>query len=399
MEKLPAFFFRYLSSRMLASIVTNAFEIYFLWELVIVYKSVFFAGLIPTIALASELLIAIPFGHMIDKYNSTKLSLLSALSLLFGISLLLIGQTLFLVYLATVFATIGSITKGDTLSATIKKHLSSKQFTAANQNLQGAGYLSTLIGTGLGGISIIFLQRYFVGIILALCIVSVVLSYPMPEEPNREESGMPGSGIVSSLGFIKKLGGFLAVGFVLNGLFVSLEVYSSGLFDLVLKASPIFYTLFIAFLSIGGIIGAVLAGKLQKYVDTGYRLSALIILYSPALLFLALSRSPAGDILDSFSIGLLLPIINIPLQVRVMKFVPRNIYGKVMAFLKVFLGGATPAMAGVFSFVSIFLPVQSILLYIGIIAFPVGGMALLVLPKFVAMTSETSQNQSVKEES
>ncbi|EQD30277.1 major facilitator superfamily permease [mine drainage metagenome] len=81
-----------------------------------------------------------------------------------------------------------------------------------------------------------------------------------------------------------------------------------------------------------------------------------------------------------------------------MKFVPKNIYGKVMAFLKVFLGGASPAMAGVFSAVALFLPVQSILLYIGITVFPVGGMAFLVLPKFIAMTDNPPQDPIAKTE-
>lgn len=68
-----------------------------------------------------------------------------------------------------------------------------------------------------------------------------------------------------------------------------------------------------------------------------------------------------------------------------MRIVPRNIYGKVMAFLRVFLGGATPAMAAVFSFMALFLQVNTILLYVDIIVFPIGALAFLVLPKFFEM--------------
>jgi hypothetical protein len=108
-------------------------------------------------------------------------------------------------------------------------------------------------------------------------------------------------------------------------------------------------------------------------------------LFSPAILFIALSRTAIGDIADSLLIGILIPVINIPLQANLMKIVPRNIYGKVMAFLRVFLGGATPAMAAVFSFMALFLQVNIILLYVGIIVFPIGTLAFLVLPKFFEM--------------
>ena len=390
MRKLPFFFYRYLSSRFLGSIVYNAFMIYFLWELVVAFKSVFLAGLIPTIALAADLITAIPVGHLIDRYNSTKLSMLSSLLLLTGIALILTLQTVYLVYAATIFVSIGVMMKGDSISATIKKDIDQEQFTTANQNLQGAGYASSLIGTVFGGASIIYLREYFLFIMLALSIAALLLSFPIPEKANDGQKATAMSGFVSSVGFIKKIGGFLAVGFVLNGLIISLDVYSSGLFHLVLKVNPIYYTLFVAFLSIGGIIGAIISGTVQKYVNTAYRISFLILLFSPAILFVALSRKVIGDIADSLLIGILVPVINIPLQVNLMKIVPRNIYGKVMAFLRVFLGGATPAMAAVFSFMALFFQVNTILLYVGIIVFPIGALAFLVLPKFFQMATGSS---------
>ena len=70
MARLPIFFYRYLSSRFLSSIVSNAFAVYFLWEIVVTFKSVFLAGLIPTISLASDRIVVIPIGHLIDRFNN-----------------------------------------------------------------------------------------------------------------------------------------------------------------------------------------------------------------------------------------------------------------------------------------------------------------------------------------
>ncbi len=392
MARLPFFFYRYLSSRFLGSIIFNAFTVYFLWEIVVLFKSVFLAGLIPTISLASDLLLAVPVGHLIDRFNSTKLGTLSSLILTLGTALLVIGQSIPFIYTATVFLTIGVMMKGDTISATIKKNLDKEKFLPANQTLSGAGYASALIGTLFGGASIIYLQHYFVFIILGMSIAALLLSFPIPEAGNAEEKAAVRSELASTFGFLKKITGFLAVGFVLNGLIVCLDVYSSGLFHLVLKVSPVYYTLFVAFLSVGGIIGSLLSGSVQRHVNTAYRISLLILLYSPAILFIALAKSASGDIVDSFLIGLLLPVINIPLQVNLMKVVPRNIYGKVMAFLRVFLGGATPALAAVFSFMALFFSVTSIFLYVGIILFPVCALSFRVLPKFFRMANEASVN-------
>ncbi|MCL4451488.1 MAG: MFS transporter [Candidatus Thermoplasmatota archaeon] len=392
MARLPFFFYRYLSSRFLGSIVFNAFTVFFLWEIVVAFKSVFLAGLIPTISLASDLLLTVPVGHLIDRFNSTKLGTLSSLILILGTALLVIGQSIPFIYTATVFLTIGVMMKGDTISATIKKNLDREQFLPANQTFSGAGYASSLIGTLFGGASIIYLQHYFVLIILGMSIAALLLSFPISEPRNAEEKAAVRSELTSTFVFLKKITGFLVVGFVLNGLLVCLDVYSSGLFHLVLKVSPVYYTLFVALLSVGGIIGSLLSGPLQKHVNTAYRISLLILLYSPAILFIALVKSAIGDIVDSFLIGLLLPVINIPLDVNLMKVVPRNIYGKVMAFLRVFLGGATPALAAVFSFMALFFSVTSIFLYAGIILFPVCVLSFKVLPKFFRMANEASLN-------
>ena len=392
MARLPIFFYRYLGSRFLSSIVSNAFTVYFLWMIVVAFRSVFLAGLIPTISLASDLIMVVPIGHLIDRFNSSKLGMISSLILVLGVTFLFIGKSIFLIYTATVLITLGVTMKGDTLSATIKKNLDTEQFMSANQSLQGAGYASALIGTLFGGFSIIYLTRYFVPIIFIMAIASFLLSFPIKESQNPKDKVNLRSQLSSTLGFLKRITGFLAVGFVLNGLIVSLDVFSSGLFHLVLKVNPIYYTLFIAFLSIGGIIGSFASGFLKQRINSAQRISLLILLYSPAILFIAVVKSAIGDIIDSFLIGFLLPVINIPLSVNLMKVIPRNIYGKAMAFLRVFLGGATPALAAVFSFLALFFSVNSIFLYVGIALFPVCALSFKVLPKFFAMANEIPVN-------
>ena len=108
---------------------------------------------------------------------------------------------------------------------------------------------------------------------------------------------------------------------------------------------------------------------------------------SPILIILGISRMAIIDIAMAFTLGLILPIINIPLTAKLMGVVPKEIYGKVMAFLRVFISGSTPLMAAIFSFVSIYVPVDMMFLYIGLAMIPITALSFAVIPRFMALES------------
>ena len=58
------------------------------------YHSVFLAGMIATIYLAVELIASFPIGHMIDRMNSTTISMISSIIILIGPLLILPGYSL-----------------------------------------------------------------------------------------------------------------------------------------------------------------------------------------------------------------------------------------------------------------------------------------------------------------
>lgn len=390
------FFYRYLGSRMMISIIFNAFTVYFLWKIVVGYRSVFLAGMIATIALAVALVTAVPVGHLIDRLNSTIVSLLASLISLAGVCLLLFSSNLNIIYTVSGFLALSFTMKGDSFSAIMKKHLKEENYASGNSLSQAASFLSTLGGIALGGIAISHLEPYFVYSLLSIAVASGLTSLPMPEASSRDLNSKASSEIASAIGFYRKILGFIAVAFVLNGLFESLDVYSSGLFHLVLNASSIYYTLFVASISVGGIAGAGLASLVRERINNPVMLSLLVLCYAPLFMILGVSPSPLIDIVDGTLVGILLSVINVPLQTKLMKIIPNRIYGKVMAFLRVFLSGATPAMAAVLSFVSIFLRVDLIFLYIGIIMLPVSALSFVVLPKFFSMAANYEGNTSAK---
>ncbi len=382
---LQNFYYRFLGSRMLIGIIFAAFQVFFLWKIVAEYHSVFLAGMLATIYLAVSMVASIPIGHLIDRVNSTWVSLFSSAISLSGTLFLIFGTQLTLVYASAAVLALGMTMKGDSFSAIMKKHLPEDQFLNGNSTSQAGSYISTLSGTVLGGMAIIYFSNYLPYILIILALVSLTASRPMNEAPTLDAKTSAEKEFASAIGFFRKILGFIAVAFILNGLFESLDVYSSGLFHLVLRASPMYYTAFVASISFGGIGGSWLATRLKGKADGATIISILVLCYAPIFLILGFSKSPFIDVILGLIVGALLSIINIPLQTRLMKAIPRNIYGKVMAFLRIFLSGSTPGMAAVLSFVSIFLQVDTILIYIGIIMFPVAALSFSVIPKFYGL--------------
>jgi hypothetical protein len=159
--------------------------------------------------------------------------------------------------------------------------------------------------------------------------------------------------IKSVFSFLRKIVPLLIIALLLNGLFISIDTYSSGLFYLVLKSTPLYYTIFSLSVPVGMALGAPLAnfGPLKK--DNPLTVSLLLFLFAPLILVLSIGRSPLLDIADGLIIGLILPVINIPIFTKLMKVIPYGIYGKTQAFLKVFTSGTSPVMGAVFSFLAI----------------------------------------------
>ena len=386
---LQNFYYRFLASRMIVSVIFNAFEVFFLWKIVDEYHSVFLAGMLATIYLAVSLLASIPIGHLIDRMNSTIVGLLSSAISLAAILVLVFGTQLALVYTSVGILSLALTMKGDSFSAIMKKHLPEDQFLSGNSISQAGSYISTLSGTALGGIAIIYFSDYLPYILITLALVSIITSRPVDEVAATGPGSSAGKELASAINFYRKILGFIMIAFTLNGLFESLDVYSSGLFHLVLSASPIYYMAFVASISIGGIVGSVIASKLKEKGDNPKIISLLVLCYAPIFILLGFSRSAIADVILGLTVGLLLSVINIPLQTRLMKIIPRNIYGKIMAFLRIFLSGSTPAMAAVLSFVAIFLQVDTILVYIGIIMIPVAALSFSAIPRFYKLSMGT----------
>ncbi|WP_161952093.1 MFS transporter [Thermoplasma sp. Kam2015] len=383
-EHLPSVFFRFLISRAFAAIAVMAYLTFYMWLIIVLYHSVFLSGMIVTIYLSVDILLSFPIGHLIDRHNSTVLNMFSSVLMLSGILLMFTGFSLPLLYFSTGLLVSGFSLKVDSFPAVMKRHLHEVQFKRAVSINYMSVSASSLIGTLAGGLSIIFLSKSFDYAILSLVIVSLVLSWPVDEVSYRSRaSDISSRGEMKYIGsFLLRISGFLILAFFINGLFISLNTYSSGLFHLILKASPVYYTMFNIALPLGMIAGSPITtiGYFKK--DRPILISIMILLFSPLIFVLAVSSNPLLDIIDAFAIGLILPIINIPITANLMRIIPQNIYGRVMSFLKIFSSGASPVMGAVFSTLSLFSSIPNILLLVAVLVLPLAVYGMIIIPRF-----------------
>ncbi|MGC8618819.1 MAG: MFS transporter [Thermoplasmata archaeon] len=391
-SRLPIQFYRFLASKALAGISMTSFIIFFMWDIVVRYHSVFLAGMIITIYVAMNLLLSFPIGHVIDRFNNTRLSFASSVVLLLGFAILLAGENLVLIYMAAVLSVSAETLKIDSFSAIIKKHVPEASFKRANSLTFATTSASSLIGTLFGGLSIIYLHAMFIYLLLAMVTASIYLSIPIEEKMIARKEGKTLMGEVKEAGsFLWSIAGLLLLAFFLNGLFISLDTYSSGLFNLVLKSSPVYYTAFSIGVPLGMMLGAPIANVEYFKREKPMAVALMVLLFSPLIFVLALSRSPLADVIDASAIGLILPVINIPINTKLMQVVPRAIYGKVMAFLKIFTNGASPVMGAVFSTMALFFSIPLVLFWVAVLVIPLTIYSIRVVPRFFRLDAPQTE--------
>ena len=381
-------FFRFQFSRALSTVTWALFMVFFTWRVIEVYHSVFLVGLIPTINLLVDILASVPIGHLIDRKNNTILNFTASILTAAGFSLFLFGFSVYAVYAVAAITSFSTTLKADSFSAIIKKHVTETGISKATSYQQGFTSVSTLIGFAVGGLSLVFISEYAPYLLVSITAVAVVLSFPGAEQssmPSAEKQGQAGYRDVFS--FFRKLIGFLLLGLVLNGFIVTLDVYGSGLFSLYLHTGPLLYAVFVASLPAGMLIGSIGANRLIVKIERPRIGAGLMMLYPPVLVILGLSGSAVIDIAAVLFLGLILPLINIPMIARLVKFTPREIFGRVMAFVKVFLGSSTPVMAAFFSLVSFAFPPKTIFLVAGLILIPISIASFRVISDYYSVTT------------
>lgn len=342
-------FLMYLMGRNIIRVAYFIFNIFFVWRTIVAYNSVFLAGLIPAFSLLGYLIIVIPEGHILDRHNRGTVFRITSFLLAFTYLILVYSDSLAIVYAVALVSSILSSVNSDAFNTILKETVKEEKIQHAVSLSQGTNAISELTGIIAGGI-LLYLPFEFLAITLfSLPVISII--FGLSRTLNR-------SGMVDKYGFrgayriILVLVPFLMLSLLLNGLFISLDVFGSGLIHIILHGSPFDYSLFVAAFPVGLIIGSLFTGKLSSIISRTGTISILLVPLGIVLLLIAISRIIYVDIALGILLGIIVILVNIGLQTIFMKAIPDGVMGRVNSLATIFSIGGSPVMAAAFSILS-----------------------------------------------
>ncbi len=361
-------YFRYLISRNISKYSSIAFYVYFMWEIIYRYHSLFLVSLVPAFSLLGYFIIVLPEGHLMDKYNRFKLFIIINIFLIITYSVLTINKSLLIIYIVDFFSSLISWVMYDNFHAITKEIVNKNDMNKAVSIDQSVSGISELLGIISGGIFIFVNYSYFVSFLIIISITGLLLSLKYNVKGMYKKNNNASFKHVFII--IKKIYPFLIFSLILNGIFISIDVFSSGLIYIIMKASPIYYTLFIAGFPSGMILGGLLSvnKNIKKINDSMKIIGIYLFLIGILFILIAINRIPIIDFAYSFSMGFIVIFINIKIGSMILNEIPNSITGRFNSVTTLFSAGSSPLMAVVFGFLSEFIYFPYLIAAVGVIA-------------------------------
>ncbi|MGC8566965.1 MAG: MFS transporter [Caldisphaera sp.] len=359
-KKFNVTFIRFYLARNLLRLTFMIFYVYYMWIIMVKYDSVFYVSMMPLSALLGYLIIIIPEGYILDKFRRDLIMFLSSIFIAINYFLLFFVKLLYFIYLIATISSILSNISSDVFMTLIKDIVEEFNINKSMSFIEAGRGLSEIIGILIGGISILILSKYFIPIMIILSLISAIFSYPN-KKINKAVKIKSKYNYNNVIRIIRIIIGFLILGMLINGLFVSLDVYASAIFYQYLHTKSFYYTLFLLDFSLGGFIGGLTGIKINKLIDSSYFISISIGIFGLSFLFLALSKYSYIDLILSGIIGLFSSLVNIPLNSRLLKIIPNEVLGRVNSIIVIFLTSSSPIMAVLFGSLSYFYSIPKIL--------------------------------------
>jgi len=359
---------RYLISRNIARFSNTAYYIYFIWEIIANYHSVLLVSLIPGFSFLGYLVIAIPEGSIIDRYNRHFIYIGINILMVLTYSILFFGRSLFIIYAVDFLSSTFMWVVSDDFRALTKEIMPADYMAKAQSADQLSSGIFTLAGIILGG-TFIFLKYSTVYItLIGISIFALAIIF-LPRTISVSHRSIVKNGFKSTVKIMKKIIPFLLLTMILNGMFIAIDVFSSGLISIVMHASPIYYTFFIAGFPAGMLAGGLISmHNFYKPFQSNKRMMAFYV-FMIGIIFILISfnRIPIMDGVLTFLSGIILAFINVYIETMVINSIPSSITGKFNSLTAMFSVSSSPVMAFVFGELSRFIYFPYIITIVGVI--------------------------------
>ncbi len=339
------------------------FYVYFIWVITVKNHSVFLGGMIPTFSLLGYLAILIPEGYILDRWNRSVVMFLSSIMLIILYGSLLFNQTLLWIYVIDILSSMLASITFDAFFTISKEIVEEKYFPKVSAFSQISINVSGIFGILIGGLSILTSQFIFFYILIIVSMIGTIFNLPYATLKTKYEKYR----YRDILKLLKKFVFLLIILFIVNGLFISLDVYSSGLIYFILHSSSIYYTLFLGGYPVGGLLGAIWGNKISNRLEDPWKISILIALMGIMIIGISQSRVVLLDPIFTFILGFLISLLMIPLMAFIMRVIPNEMIGRVNAFITLIIAGSSPLMGAIFSVMVAYFYIPDILLSVGLV--------------------------------
>uniref|UniRef100_UPI00307E10BB hypothetical protein n=1 Tax=Ferroplasma sp. TaxID=2591003 RepID=UPI00307E10BB len=226
----------------------------------------------------------------------------------------------------------------------------------------------TLAGIFLGGF-FIYLKYSSVYITLIGISIFALMIVFMPGTIKVSQRRKVKNGFRSTVKIMKNIVPFLLLTMLLNGMFVAIDVFASGLVYIVMHASSVYYTFFIAGFPAGMLAGGLISmhSFYRKYQNSKKLMAVYIFLTGIIFVLISFNRIPFMDGIFTFLSGVILAFVNVYIETTVINAIPSSITGKFNSLTAMFSVSSSPVMAFVFGELSEFLYFPYIITLVGII--------------------------------
>lgn len=350
-------FFLLWSSQLVSQSGDFIFDVALLWLVLQTTGSVYAVSLVVVATLVPLVLLGPVLGVYVDRWPRRTILLLTNLGegiLVAALSgLVLTDHAGLTVIIAIVFALgVGSQFVRVTSNAMVPQTVGRSDLGAANSLLSFSNSTTQVIGLSVGGIVVALFGvdvpisydalTFFVAALIVL-FMSPTLGRPEPAPAGTDSrfasQFSEGVRYVAQQRYLVELIALgLVANFAANAVFALWAPYA----DLILHGGAATYGFLGAMIAVGAIVGAIIVGKVDTHRTAGKILFAGNAGVGALIIGLGLTRSIPFALLESFAIGVLLSVVNIPLLTLVQAKVPSRLMGRVMSVLMGFILAAAP---------------------------------------------------------
>lgn len=337
-----------------------------MWRLITQYNSIFLVSLIPAFSILGYVIVSIPEGYILDKFDRFKIMFISSVIILLIYFPLLFSSSLLLIYIIDLFSSIFSFISADIFYTLIKDIVETEKLSQAMSFNVISRALFEILGILIGGISAAFIPFVFPYFLVIASLLAPILSFSLKSGVIKEKEEKQGELNYSHvIRLIKFMLPALLISLIANGLFIALDVFASGLFYDVLHSGALGYTAFILAFSLGALFGGTIGNRFSEKLLNAKVFALIMASFSLVFYLIVIADFPYIEPLYTLFLGIGVSLIDIPLEVLITKIIPSKIFGRTNSLMMIFVTGSSPVMAVIYGFLSNFLSIKTIFVTLG----------------------------------